>query len=529
MDEDKTKEMLIHELTELRARLRTIEAQGGELGDTLLQDAACYRDLFEESKDAVYVSSLGGKILSINRAGVELFGYTREEMIGMDIRALYGDPLDRQRFQQAIEPTGAVKDYEVRLVGKDGRKLHCLLTSTVRRSPGNTICGYQGIIRDITAYKKAEQALRHSEEKFSKIYHSSPDWIAISALSDGRLIDVNNAFCRITGYSREEVIGRTSFDLGLWVDPGERTRVTGLLRERRMIRDHETRFRMKSGEIKTMLRSAELIELDGEMCIINITRDITERKRDEEQIRTLNRELKQRVIELQEANRELDAFSYSVSHDLRSPLSVIGGFARRLSQNYASVIDEGGRERLETIKTNVRKMEELIDALLSFSRSGRQKMNLSVIDMEALLESVFEELKAMMPERVIDLKKGRLLSLYADKPLVRLVLVNLLSNAFKFTRPRAIAAIEVDSRHEDNEIIYCVKDNGVGFDMRYANKLFDVFQRAHPNDEFEGTGIGLSIVHRIITRHGGRLWAEGRKGEGAVFCFTLPEGPEEET
>jgi PAS domain S-box-containing protein len=528
MDEDKTKERLIHELAEIRVRRQEIEAEGRTVNDTLMQDAECYRDLFEESKDAVYVSSREGKILSINRAGVELFGYPAEEMIGMDIRMLYADPLDRKWFQGEIEPTGAVKDFELMLLGKDGRKLHCLLTSTVMRSLGGAIRGYQGIIRDITAYKKAEQALRYSEEKFSKIFRSSPDWIAISALSDGRLIEVNNAFCRITGYSREEVIGRTSFDLGLWVDPGERMRMAEVLRAERMIRDHETRFRMKSGEIRIMSRSAELIELDGETCVINVTRDITERKRDEEEIRTLNRELALRVIELQEANRELDAFNYSVSHDLRSPLSVIGGFARRLSQSYGGVIDEKGREKLGAIRTNVQKMEELIDALLSFSRSGRQKMRLSVVGMEELLDSVFGELRVSVPGRTIDLKKGRLLPLYADRSLIRLVLVNLLSNAFKFTRPREAAVIEVDSRNEDKEIIYCVRDNGVGFDMQYAHKLFDVFQRAHDSEEFEGTGIGLSIVHRVITRHGGRLWAEGRKGEGAQFCFTLPRGPGED-
>jgi two-component system sensor kinase len=209
-------------------------------------------------------------------------------------------------------------------------------------------------------------------------------------------------------------------------------------------------------------------------------------------------------------------------------LSVIGGFARRLSQGYGGVIDEKGREKLETIGTNVKKMEELIDALLSFSRSGRQKMKLSLVGMEELLDSVFGELRASVPGRTIDLKKGKLLPLYADRSLIRLVLVNLLSNAFKFTRPREAAVIEVDSRNEDKEIIYCVRDNGVGFDMQYAHKLFDVFQRAHNSDEFEGTGIGLSIVHRVITRHGGRLWAEGRKGDGAQFCFTLPRGPEEE-
>ena len=493
--------------------------------DDLLKSAGCYRDLFEESRDAVYVSTREGRILSINRAGVELFGYSSEEMIGMDIRSLYADPRDRERFQEEIEPTGAVKDYEVLLKRKDGAKLCCLLTSTVRRSEEGDILGYQGMMRDITAHKKAEQALRSSEEKFSKIFHSSPDWMAISALSDGRLIDVNNAFCKITGYARAEVIGKTSFDLGLWVDRKERSRMAEVLRREGRVIDHETRFRMKSGEIRMMLRSAELIELDGETCVINVTRDITERKRAEEQIRTLNSELRQRVTELQEANRELDAFSYTVSHDLRSPLIVIGGFARRLLQSHGRVLGAEGREKLDTIRGNVQKMEELISDLLSFSRTGRQQMSASVVYMEEVVDSIFRELKASAPGRTIDLKKGTLLPVYADKALIRLVLVNLLANAFKFTRPRAAAVIEVESRQENGEVVYCVRDNGVGFDAHDAGRLFDVFQRAHSSREFEGTGIGLSIVQRVITRHGGRLWAEGTKGEGAVFCFTLPVGP----
>ncbi len=513
MENERTGETVLHELAALRAGL---------------DDAECYRNLFEEAMDAMYVSSREGKILSINTAALALFGYSREEMIGMDIRSLYADPGDRERFQHVIELTGAVKDYEVTLKRKDGGNLACLLTSTVRRSSEGTIVGYQGIIRDITAQKKAEEALRASEEKFSMIFQSSPDWIAISALSDGRLIEVNDAFCKITGYSRDEVIGRTSIDLGLWVDPGERTGFVELLRSNHRVRDHETKFRMKSGEILTMLRSAEMIELAGEKCVINVTRDITERKRNEEVIGKLNMELEKRVSELQEANRELDAFNYSVSHDLRSPLIVIGGFAGRLLTRYGEAIDGEGRQKLEMIGAYVKRMEEFIDALLSFSRSGRQKLSLSLVDMEELVDSVFKDLKAAAPERLIELRKGKLLPSYADSRLIRGVVVNLLSNAFKFTKPRDTAVIEIRSSREGDDLVYCVKDNGVGFDMRYADKLFDVFQRAHSADEFEGTGIGLSIVQRVITRHGGRLWAKGKKGEGAEFCFTIPGRPAEQ-
>jgi len=493
-----------------------MEEQSGE---------ACYRDLFEDSRDTVYVSSKEGKILTINEAGMELFGYSRGEMMGMDIRALYADPRDRERFQLEIEATGAVKDFEVPLRRKDRTGIICIITSTVRRSPDGGIIGYQGIIRDVTAHKKAEEALRRSEEKFSKIFRSSPDWIAISALEDGRLIDVNDAFLKITGYSRDEVIGRTSAELGLWVDPEERKRFVELLRQKRDIRNHEAKFRLKSGEVRIFLRSAELIELDGETCIINITRDITERKRAGEEIKKLNMELQHRVAELIGANKELDAFGHSVSHDLRAPLITIGGFSRRLLKNYSDVLDARGREMLKTIQSNVGKMEDLINDLLTFSRSGRQAMRLEEVDMKGLVEAVFEDLMTGIGGRTVELKMGELLPAFADRALIRQVMINLLSNALKFTKPKREGQIEIGSKREGEWIEYYVKDNGVGFDMKFAKKLFDVFQRAHKAEDFEGTGIGLSIVDRIITRHGGRIWAEGKVGEGAAFYFTLPANP----
>ncbi len=489
---------------------------------------ACYRDLFEDSRDVVYVSSRDGDIIAINRAGVELFGYSRRELMGMDIRALYVDPCDRAKFIRKIEKRGTVKDFEVLLRRKDGTRLICLITSSVRKSPEEEIIGYQGIIRDVTAYKKAEEALRRSEEKFSKIFRSSPDWIAISSLENGRLIDVNDAFLRITGYTREEVVGKTSTELGLWVDPEERSRFVELLREKREIRNHEARFRLKSGEVRIFLRSAELIEFDGETCVINITRDITERRRAGEEIKKLNVELQQRVVELTGANKELDAFGYSVSHDLRAPLVTIGGFAGRLLKVYSGALDTRGREMLSAIQSNVKKMDALINDLLTFSRSGRQAMKLQDLDMAALVKDVFEDLMTGIRDRDVKLKMGKILSASADRALVRQVIINLLSNALKFTRTREKAVIEVESRRDGEWVEYCMKDNGVGFDIKDAGSLFDAFQRAHRSDDFEGTGIGLSIVQRIITRHGGRVWAEGKKGEGATFCFTLPAGSRSE-
>ncbi|HEX8947345.1 MAG TPA: ATP-binding protein [Dissulfurispiraceae bacterium] len=361
-------------------------------------------------------------------------------------------------------------------------------------------------------------ALRLSEARFSKIFRSSPDWIAISTFEDGRFIDVNDAFLRMTGYRREEVIGRTSDEIELWVNPEERLRMLEVLDEQREITGHEVKFRMKSGEIRIMMRSAEVVDLDGERYIINITRDITERKQAEEEIRKLNSELEQRVNELMEANRELDAFSHTVSHDLKSPLMLIGGLARRLLK----ASGEADKEALGAIVANVKRMEGLIHDLLVFSRSGRQQLKKEDVDVEGQVRSVFEDLRSLVPERDIRLELGKLLPAYADPSMLRQVFVNLLSNAIKFTRRRETAVIEVDCRKEGDGVLYYVKDNGTGFDSRHAEKLFDVFQRGHGAKEFEGTGIGLSIVQRIVVRHGGRVWAESQQGKGAIFYFTLP-------
>ncbi|MGE5239334.1 MAG: sensor histidine kinase [Chloroflexota bacterium] len=367
-------------------------------------------------------------------------------------------------------------------------------------------------------------ALRLSEEKFAKVFRSSPDWIAITTLSDGRFVEVNDAFLWITGYSREEVLGKPSSELRLWVDPQERLNMVEELREKGIIRNHEVRFRMKSGEIRTMLRSAELIDLEGVECMISVTRDITDRKRAEEEIRSLNYELEQRIAELTEANKELDAFNASVSHDLRSPLMVIGGFTKIVLREHADCLDLKGVEMLQTIQKSVGKMENLINDLLAFSRSGRKQLNVARVDMRDLAQSVFDDLSATVPDRKVKFDVGDILPADVDRSLMRQVFANLIANAIKFTRHREVAVIEVRSRVEGDHIVYSVRDNGVGFDMQSSDRLFNVFQRLHRSEEFEGTGLGLSIVHRIVSRHGGRAWAEGKVGGGATFHFSVLRG-----
>jgi two-component system sensor histidine kinase/response regulator len=247
-----------------------------------------------------------------------------------------------------------------------------------------------------------------------------------------------------------------------------------------------------------------------------------ERNRAEKQIRKLNMELEKSLMELKEVNSELEAFSYSVSHDLRAPLRAITGFSNILLEDYTDALDAEGKRLLNVIQSNTKKMGQLIDDLLSFSRLGRKEIKKSNIGMENLAKTIFEELKFINQERTIKLNYNALPSAHGDPALIREVFANLLANAIKFTKKEENAVIEIGCETKENENIYYVKDNGVGFDMEYANKLFGVFQRLHSDKEFEGTGVGLAIVQRIIHKHGGRVWAEGKVNGGATFYFTLP-------
>lgn len=284
--------------------------------------------------------------------------------------------------------------------------------------------------------------------------------------------------------------------------------------------------RRKNGSDFPVEISLSPLETEQGKLVISIIRDVTERKRTQLAVQQLNQELRQRVAQLEELNQELEAFSYSVSHDLRAPLRAMSGYVRMLHEDYGQRLDAEGQRLIDVVSSELRRMGQLIDDLLAFSRLGRQRMQNTSIDMTALAQTVFESLIGPAPDSKLRCEVQPLPTACGDLPMLRQVFANLIENAIKFARHQPAPFVEITGWIGDAELNYCIRDNGVGFDENYAHKLFRVFQRMHSEEEFEGTGVGLALVQRVIHRHGGRVWVEATPGEGAAFYFTLPAGEE---
>jgi PAS domain S-box-containing protein len=476
----------------------------------------------------IYVKDLKGVYLLVNKQFERIFGLTQEQIIGHDDYVIYPRAVAetlRANDAQVIAARQTINLKET-IPQIDGIHTYISAKFPLFDASGEPYA-LAGISTDITERQRADDALRVSEEKFSKAFRTSPDSININRLADGQYLEINQGFTTLMGYTAEEAIGKTSLELDIWVDPQERARLVDGLRTNGEVRNLEARFRRKNGEIAIALMSATLIEINGEMCILSLTHEITERRQAEDDIRSLNAELEQRVArrtaELEAANRELEAFAYSVSHDLRTPLRAIDGFSKILLEENQGKLDEQSLAWLARIRVGAQRMDEIIQDLLNFSRLSRQPLNKQLVCTHELVADVLRELLSGREQRSIEWQIGELLDCQADPSLLRQVYLNLLDNAIKYTRQRQPAQVEVGCQHNGGETIYFVRDNGAGFDMQFIGKLFGVFQRLHRDDEFEGTGIGLATVQRVIHRHGGRVWAEAEVDKGATFYFTLGE------
>jgi PAS domain S-box-containing protein len=358
------------------------------------------------------------------------------------------------------------------------------------------------------------------------VFEKSLDAIGVSR--QGIHVLVNPAYLKLFGFEQpEELVGRPVFEL---LAPGQRSQVREFVERRgggeAAPARYESRGLRRDGAEFDFDIDASALELDGELHTLVILRDITGQKRARAEIERLNAELEARVArrtrQLEAANGELEAFSYSVSHDLRAPLRAIDGFAHILLDDYSPKLDDRGRRLFEVIRENTRKMNRLIEDMLAFSKFNRAEINQGPVDMTAVARSVVQDLILPEPARPVKITIQNLPLATGDAAMLRQVFANLIANALKFTRKTPDPAIDIGAWEEGPEATYYVRDNGVGFDAKYGHKLFHLFQRLHKSEDFEGTGVGLAIIQRIIHRHGGRVWAESKAHAGACFYFALP-------
>jgi PAS domain S-box-containing protein len=494
-----------------------------------------FKNLVSVMQVGVVIQGPGSEVLLCNPKALELLGLTEEQFLGKttfdpDWNVIHEDgspfPGPKHPVAMSITTRKPVRDV---IMGVHrpvhGDRMWLLVDALPQLNGDGTIRQVIVTFIDINKRKIAEEALKRSEDLFNKAFHGSPSPMTIASLKDGKYIAVNNSFLRLVGLTRDEVVGRTGSQLDL-IDDESRTRILSELKLKGNLHNIEVSARSKTGRQLYLLTSIENTDLAGEPCTIATMLDITERKISEEALSHLNETLEQRVEErtaqLKAVNKELEAFSYSVSHDLRAPLRSINGFTQILMDEYAPKLDSEGSRICNIIMQSSQKMGVLIDELLAFSRLSRLEMTFSDIKMKDLITTTYNDLIVPGFNKKIELNIGDICDSEGDPIMIKQVWTNLLSNAIKYSSKNDLIKIDINCIRGDGSNTYSIKDNGVGFEMEFKDKLFGVFQRLHSIADFEGTGVGLAIVQRIVSRHGGKVWAKGEVEKGAEFYFSLP-------
>jgi PAS domain S-box-containing protein len=490
-----------------------------------------YQEFVEKASDIVFRTDDSGHLTFINPVTLRVTGYSEEEILGKHfLTFIHPDLRDEtskffgRQFVKGIKNTYS----EYPIITKDGHEVW-LGQNTQLIAEDGKVTGFQAVSRDITARKRMEEALHQSEEKYRTLLESVQEGYFEIDLA-GNYTFFNDSLCRIYNYSKEELMG---MNYRQYTD--KETRKNGFHEFNKVYNTGEP---LKGftwpiiGKDKTkryVETSASLLkDLSGKVIgFRGILHDITERKRAEEELKKYREQLEQlvreRTIKLEASNNELEAFSYSISHDLRAPLRAIDGFSHALLEDCEDKLDIQGKDYLIRIRAATQRMSTLIEDLLNLSRITRSGMNMEKVNLTRIVRSVINELQKSHPQRHVKIRIAEGLEDTADSRLIRIALENLLNNAWKFTAKQSETVIEFGSTKEGGKKVYFIRDNGAGFDMTYVDKLFAPFQRLHTIEEYPGTGIGLATVRRIIFRHGGKVRAEGQTGKGATFYFSLHE------
>jgi len=465
---------------------------------------------------AIIMLDREGRVISWNAGAERTKGYRAEEILGRHFSRFY-PPEDVAQGKPEWELERAMRDGQFEDEGwrvrKDGSRFWANVVITPVRDAQQVLVGFAKVTRDATERRRAEAEIRRQRGFTEQLINSSTDGI-LAFDRECRYTLWSQGMARISGVTAEEVMGRPALEVfPFFRDTGEDKHYATAL-EGRKVNAEGGRYSVHEPAAHVVLEAqySPLVGDDGQVVGgLAVVRDVTERKRVEE--------------ELARSNAELEKFSYSVSHDLRAPLRAIDGFARALHEDYGPALNADGQRLIGVIRDNAQRMGQLIDALLNFSRAGRQQLVTTTVDLTALAQSVVDELRRTAGGVAVEVSLQPLPPITGDATLLRQVVVNLIGNAFKFSRHRTHPHVDIAAHREGDTVIYYVRDNGAGFDMRYKDKLFGVFQRLHHVEEFEGTGVGLALAQRIIDRHGGRIWAEAKPNEGATFYFTLPSAP----
>jgi PAS domain S-box len=484
--------------------------------------------IVHSSDDAIIGKDLQSRVLSWNVGAERMFGYTAAEMVGQPITRLIAPdrPDEETRVIEDVK-RGEIRHFETVRIRKEGEPIAVSLTISPIKNAKGEIVGVSSIARDITEQKRAQEALE-SHATMLREQAQMLDLANVMARDlESRIILWNSGMEKMYGWSKEEALGRNSHQLLRTRFPEPLEAILEQVHQNGRWEGELVHF--DKGGRELVVASQWVLHTDAHgkaIAVLEVNNDITERKRAEEEVRRMNIELEQRVAartaQLTAANQELEAFTYSVAHDLRAPLRHIDAFSRILSEDFAASLPPEARRYLETIRNGSRNMSQLVDDLLNLARVGRQELRRKPIPLGGLVNEVVADLKRETEGRHIEWHIRQLPTVECDPGLMKQVFANLLSNAVKYTRPRQTSVIEVGSDKTNGETAIFVRDNGVGFNMKYVDKLFGVFQRLHRAEEFEGTGVGLATVDRILRKHGGSIWAEAGVNQGATFYFTVP-------